>query len=404
MIPALRFLTALFAIALSLPGQALGFPEPRPSDGKLHAPKLYEKAAMKQIKSDGWFSMMGGWDTEGRAFIKDLAYMTRWDPNLFQLSMHSPLRAEFTDSKGEIQNKGITLLEASEGTLRAWSSHLGIPFATKGDVVEFKVLGAGFKPLPVKLEWNVPGDPRLRIWEEAGDKLRWEVKEAWFVHVEVTVNDGESWVTLGRGNEGVADLRPYLGRDPVVRIQAFRGLRCYVDAFEPGQGILGAPWSYLRPTFFQEGTKDDGRATLSRYPNFDFVADTSRLPVDYAGKVKVHLHWKRLPFNPEKLFLGKCIQMVFQAEWKHLPQWPLPSMTINATLLLHPEHTKEMKLYRITRGLDGIWGTSLFFELKPDNNMTSYQAEYDYYGLLSARFVPKNLTIDFDSYWVLVSN
>lgn len=360
--------------------------------------KLYEKAAMRAVTPPGWVSILGSWDAEGRPYIKDMAFMTRSNRRAFS-QQFSPNQIQRTLPSGETHDAGVEVVGQSEGTSETWSAHDVLVTPKRNFFTSYKILGPGRKDLPGILEAEGPEAPRLRIWED-GTTLRWDVSVGWQIQVDVTVNEGESWALLGIGKTGQADLTRFKGQDPIVRVQAFRGLRCFVDIFIPGKGILDDPRYYLLPSFFQ--TTDDN---MSAYPSFEFSPGSDPdLPKGYVAKVKVRWDLKKLPFDVTKLFPKKTIQMVFQAEWVNppAPKDRVPAFRMAKSMLREPSRTKGMMMHRLTEK-DGTWKVEDMKVLGPgelpnkpvpEPKITAYE-----------RFrKPLDGDMNFSTFWVITSD
>jgi len=323
---------------------ALCAPEPPPEA------RFYEKA-MAPLGVEGWFTMMGNWDEEGRPVVLDLMFTHKADPDAMKRQFRSHHRVRLKEGN-EVIDHGATVTQNTDGTGKQWFVYdalgqcCGVSHAT-----EFRIITAGEKDLPGRLEFNTPGTPKLRIWEEAPGKIRWEVTEAWQVKVQATVNDGESWALLGAGNAGQCDLGPLLPEAPVLRITAFRGLKCFAEAFQPGQGFLPDPHEYLQPTYMAE-TWPNGSTSV--WPSFNFSPEVNP-PNGYQCRVKVHLNYNRLPFDLKKLFPGKFVQKVFQAEWRNPSAGIKAGLMMSASMLRDPGRWKGGWLYRIKQDERGGW-------------------------------------------------
>ncbi len=334
---------ACWMVLAALP--ALSAPEPLAQD------RLYEKG-MSPLGIEGWFTMLGNWDKEGRPVVLDLSFTHKYDQNALGLDLRSLHRVKLTMGN-VIRDYGITVTQSTGGEGRQWFAHLAFgeccgvpPFS------EFRIITQGEKDLPGRLDYNSPGTPQLKVWEEPSGRIRWEVREAWQVKVEATVNDGESWTLLGAENSGQYDLKPLLSQEPVLRITAFRGLRCFAEAYVPGQGFLPDPHEYLQPTYMVGTARHQG--AMSGWPGFTFrpVVDP---PEGYQGRVKVYLNDKRLPFDLGKLFPGKFIQKVFQAEWSEPSRGTDPNLMMQANMLRDPNRWNVGWLYRIKPDGKGGW-------------------------------------------------
>jgi len=335
---------ACWMVLAALP--ALSAPEPLAQD------RLYEKG-MSPLGIEGWFTMLGNWDKEGRPVVLDLSYTHKWDPDSGTLHFRSPHRVMLMEGD-VVKDYAATVTQSTSGQGRQWFAHI-----TFGDCCgvppfrEFRIITQGEKDLPGRLDYNSPGTPQLKVWEEPSGRIRWEVREAWQVKVEATVNDGESWTLLGAENSGQYDLKPLLSQEPVLRITGFRGLRCFAEAYVPGQGFLPEARPYLQPTCMVGTARHQG--AMSGWPTFIFgpVVDP---PIGYQGRVKVYLNDKRLPFDLGKLFPGKFIQKVFQAEWSEPSRGTDPRLLMQVSMLRDPNRWNVGWLYRIKPDGKGGWG------------------------------------------------
>lgn len=354
------------------------------------AGRLYEKAQMTPLGVEGWFTMLGTWDEKGTPTILDLSFTSNYNPDSMHLRLSAPDRVKLTRESGKVRDFGASLTQASHGKGRQWFVHTSMEEIYTG----FSLHPRGASSVAGKLEMNSPGFPQLKVWEGAEGRIRWEVKEAWQVKVEATVNDAESWIQLGAGNTGEAELKALLPQKPVVRFQAFRGLRCYVDVLVPGQGFLKEPRPYLQPTYFIGTSRFQGG--MSTWPRFEFTPQTNP-PPGYQGRVKMYLNWKRLPFDPEKLFPGKYVQKVFQAEWTQPSKGPRPGITLQQSLLRDPSRLSHLKLVRIQADGKGGWQKEDLFELLPPQILEDPD-------VTGSKIIPGGLEANFRYYFVLLAD
>jgi hypothetical protein len=188
----------------------------------------YEQAEMTAVQPMSWVSLMGSWDKEGKPTITDIAFTTHYNRNAF--GEHSNAnQIWFKGKSGKEWHYGINVAQSSHGTERIWTAHA--PGTKDVYYTSYRLAGPGLKDVPGKLECDTSGAPKIEIWEEAAGKFRWEVKDAWQVLGMVSYNEGESWTPLDPGNQGRADLKIPAGAEAVVRFQAYKGLRGYVDVF-----------------------------------------------------------------------------------------------------------------------------------------------------------------------------
>ncbi len=369
------------------------------------APKLYEKTAMRAATPPGWVSILGAWDAECRPYIKDMAFLTRWNPAMFAQTARSN-QILFDDppavGSGYTQAQaGIEVVGQSEGAGETWSAHVPLLLKRVGEPFKsYRITGPGRKSVPGKLEAEGPEAPQLRIWED-GSEIRWDVSVGWQIQVDATTDEGERWVLLGTGKIGQTDLKRFQGQEPLIRIQVFRGLTCYVDLFAPGKGILEDPRYFLMPSYFQVIKSEQ----MSANPYLCFSPASMEFHLrDYIGRLKVRWDFGKLPFHIESLFPKKKIQMVFQAEWIHppAPKDRNPYFGIGGTLLRDPERRNNLMLHRVTEK-DGVWKAEVMQILGP-RELPSKKAPIPEIGGYERFRKPLDGEMTFDTYWVITAD
>jgi hypothetical protein len=273
-------------------------------------------------------------------------------------------------SSGKEWHYGISIAQSSNGNERVWTTHA--PGTQDPHFTSFRLAGPGLKNLPGKLEWDTPGAPKLEVWEERPGVFRWEVKDAWQVQCLVSSNEGETWTPLGAGNQGKATLSLPPGSESVVRFQAYKGLRGFVDVFQPGKGFMADPSPYQKPTYFEaRGGLEQGN--MSNYPAFRFSPDVV-LAREYVGRAKVRVNWQKLPFDLAKVLPDRFVHFIFQADWQNYDAKEVFCVfQFGDSLLRDPKREQHIRLYRVKRqeegdGKSGTWKADLMSAMEKSEN------------------------------------